>query len=150
MALKFLHASDYEGIITTEELDVLTGEDPTKLANAERKAISKVKKFLLRKYKVDQLFAPVSDSVAGTDGDSRDETLVEYTIYFALYILFGRIAKRKVPDDRYEQYREAREFFKDIQQDMTTPDWPLKLDENGETLSPGIRMNSDEITTYDY
>lgn len=150
MALKFIHTADYDGIIDSEELDVITGENPSQLADAEKKAISKVKKYLLRKYDVETLFMAVDDSVLGTEDDVRDETLVEYCIYFALYILFTKISKRNVPEDRYEQYKEARDFFKDVQQDMITPGWPLLLDDDGETKSPGVRMWSGFDDKYYY
>jgi hypothetical protein len=140
----FVFDSDYEDIIGTEELEVITAGDTANLRQAERKATAKIKKYLLRKYDVDALFLAINEADAGDEeNDTRDITLVEYTIYFTLYILFTKIAKRNVPEDRYEQYKEARDFFKDVQQDMITPGWPLKRNEiTGEVSSPGIRMNS--------
>jgi hypothetical protein len=139
----FVFDSDYEDIISSEELEVVTDSDNEKLRQAERKATEKIKKYLLRKYDVDTLFTAINEEDAGTENDTRDITLVEYTIYFTLYMLFTRIAKRNVPEDRYEQYKEARDFFKDVQMDMITPGWPLKMNETtGEVSSPGIRMNS--------
>jgi hypothetical protein len=140
----FVFDSDYEDIIGAEELEVITDGDTANLRQAERKATAKIKKYLLRKYDVDALFMAINEADAGDEeNDTRDITLVEYTIYFTLYILFTKIAKRNVPEDRYEQYKEARDFFKDVQQDMITPGWPLKVNETtGEVSSPGIRMNS--------
>jgi hypothetical protein len=139
----FVFDSDYEDIISSEELEVVTDSDNEKLRQAERKATEKIKKYLLRKYDVDTLFTAINEEDAGTENDTRDITLVEYTIYFTLYMLFTRIAKRNVPEDRYEQYKEARDFFKDVQMDMITPGWPLKMNETtGEVSSPGVRMNS--------
>lgn len=150
MALKFIHTADYADIIDSEELDVITGPDLAVLASAERKAVSKVKKYLLRKYDTDALFEAIEDADVGGEADTRDTTLVEYCIYFTLYILYTRIAKRNVPEDRYEQYKEAREFFKDVQQDMITPGWPLLQDEEGETKSSGVRMWSGFDENYYY
>ncbi len=148
----FVFDSDYEDIIGSEELEVITDGDMDNLRNAERKAISKIKKYLLRKYDVDSLFTAINEVDAGDEvNDTRDITLVEYTIYFTLYTLFTKIAKRNVPEDRYEQYKEARDFFKDVQQDMITPGWPLKIDETtGEASSPGIRMSSGDPLSHYY
>ncbi|WP_420581952.1 hypothetical protein [Reichenbachiella sp.] len=150
MALKFIHTADYADIINTEELDVISNSNADTIASAEKKAISKVKKYLLRKYDTDTLFTAIDDTDVGTTNDTRDITLVEYCIYFTLYILYTRIAKRNVPEDRYEQYKEARDFFKDVQQDMITPGWPLLLNADGETESPGVRMWSGHSDDYYY
>lgn len=160
MALQFIHIEDYPDIIDSEELTVITrptdaeimnGETSDSLrAKAERKAVSKVKKYLLRKYDVDTLFQAIETAEVGGENDTRDITLVEYCIYFTLYILYTRIAKKNVPEDRYEQYKEARDFFKDVQQDMVTPGWPLLTDGNGETQNPGVRMWSGFDRNYYY
>jgi len=160
MALQFIHIEDYPDIIDSEELGVITAPTQVNLdagetadtlrAKAERKAVSKAKKYLLRKYDIDTLFQAIETADVGGTNDTRDETLVEYCIYFTLYILYTRIAKRNVPADRYEQYKEARDFFKDVQLDMITPGWPLLVDENGETQNPGVRMWSGFDDDYYY
>lgn len=150
MALKFIHAADYADIINAEELNVISGGVPANITSAERKAISKVKKYLLRKYDVDTLFAEIDDTDVGTVNDTRDITLVEYCIYFTLYILYTSIAKRNVPEDRYEQYKEAKDFFNDVKLDMITPGWPLLLNDEGDAESPGIRMWSGFSDEYYY
>ena len=150
MALAFIHTGDYSDIIDSEELDLITQESASILASAERKAVAKIQKYLLRKYNVDVLFQPIQDNDVGTSADIRDATLVEYAIYFTLYILYTRIAKRNVPEDRYEQYKEARDFFKDVQQDMITPGWPLLKNACGETAVSGVRMSSDKPNSFYY
>jgi hypothetical protein len=140
MATKFIHDIDYRTVINDEELNFITGGDADTLKTAERMAIGKVKKFVSARYDVDQMFVPVLDTDAGTDNDIRDETLVEYCIYFVLYNLFTRIAKRQVPEDRFEQYKEARDFFRDVQQDLISPDWPKKEGNLGTENNLGLRM----------
>lgn len=147
----FIFDSDYEDIITANELDTITEGDPALLRAAERKAIAKVQKYLLRKYDINQLFVAIPEADAGDlVNDTRDITLVEYTIYFALFILFTKGAKRNVPEDRFQQYEEAREFFKDVKDDLITPGWPLLVNETtGKPTSPGVRMSSgDPISHY--
>lgn len=150
MALRFIHTADYMDIIQPDELDIITDADLVVLHNAEAKAINKVKKYIQHKFDVEQIFVPVEDTDVGTEDDTRDITLVEYCIYFTLYILYTRIAKRNVPEDRYEQYKEARDFFKDVQANAISPGWPLIEDEDGEATNPGIRMWSGFSDEYYY
>lgn len=184
----FLIRGDYPTIIRTEELDAITVESEISLEKAEIMAISKVKKYLLRKYDVEKIFLPIyefdenkqfneDDYVFDVDSnvytiyrvlqstqnntitdaayfkaeDPRDPTIVEYSIYFTLYILFGSIAKRNVPEDRFEQYNEAKAFFNDIKNDKITPGLPILLDESsGKTKSPGVRISSNRPLSHYY
>lgn len=148
--IRFIHTADYEPIIDTEELEVITGGDVAVRQQAENKAVEKARKFLLRQYDVDDLFTAIDEADVGTASDTRDLTLVEYSIYFTLYILYTRIAKRNVPEDRYEQYKEARQFFMDVQRDLVTPGWDQRLNEEGETDSPGLRMQSGKPLSHYY
>lgn len=116
----YIQIEDYQGIISQEELDVITGSDSIKRQKAEKRAISKIKKWLGRQYNTELLFSQI--------GDDRDETLVEYTIYLALYILFANISKSKVPDDRYAQYEEAKKFFMACSKGEIESGFPLRKD----------------------
>ena len=93
--------------------------------------------------------APSKQHRWGLPKTPENVTLVEYTLYFTLYILYGRVAKRAVPEDRYMQYKEARDFFKDVQQDLVTPGWPLKI-QNGKELAPAVHIASRPPLSHDY
>jgi len=114
----FIQDSDYLPFISTEELSVLTAGDINLRRQAERQAITKISHLLSRQYDTDYIFSQV--------GTNRDATIVEYTIYFTLYILYGRIAKEKVPDDRYAQYKEAKDFFELLAADKINSHLPRK------------------------
>jgi len=130
----FIHEADYITYINTEELAVITGGDPNIRRQAEKQAISKIKHLLSRQYDVEDIFSQT--------GSNRDATIVEYTIYFTLYILFGRIAKEKVPDDRYLQYKEAKDFFGLLSSDKINSSLPRKRDVFGSEEQPAIRFGS--------
>lgn len=115
--MAFLTITDYEAIIETSELNVLTGNSDVTRLKAETMAINKVKHLIGTKYDIDVIF--------DEDGE-RDETVIEYVIYYALYILFTKIAKVKVPADRYAQYREASDFFKSVANDTIQTNLPRK------------------------
>lgn len=138
----FLTDQDYKAFISDEELAVITGADLNIRRQAETQAISKIKHLLSRQYDVEDIF-----SQAGTN---RDATIVEYTIYFTLYILYTRIAKEKVPDDRYMQYKEAKDFFELLANDKINSNLPRKQDVLGNEDSPAIRFGSEKKLGYDW
>ncbi|MEH0154669.1 hypothetical protein V6R21_19000 [Limibacter armeniacum] len=93
---------------------------------------------------------PEANPASWQVGDPRDITLVEYSIYFTLYILYGKVAKRTVPEDRYEQYKEARDFLVSLQKDEVHVDWPRLLDEKGEEERPLIRKGKPSTARHYY
>jgi IS30 family transposase len=131
----FLEDADYEDIINNEELATITNGDVNIRRKAEKKAISKISHLLSRQFDTEAIFSET--------GQNRDVTIVEYTIYFTLYILFTRIAKEKVPDDRYEQYKEAREFFEMLATDKINSNLARKTTVLGNEESPAIRFGSE-------
>ncbi|GAB4126236.1 MAG: hypothetical protein Fur0027_07170 [Raineya sp.] len=137
----FIQDTDYHTYINAEELAVITGGDLNIRRQAETQAISKIKHLLSRQYDVEEIFSQT--------GTNRDATIVEYTIYFALYILFGRIAKEKVPDDRYLQYKEAKDFFELLASDKINSNLPRKQDALGTEESPAIRFGSEPRLGYE-
>ena len=130
----FINLEDYEAIINQEELEVITAGSSIIRQKAEKMAIDKVRKFLNRQYNVDMIFSKI--------GADRDATILEYTLYFTLYILYSRIAKDKVPDDRYAQYKEALHFFESLKKDEISTDLPRKVNEKGETEEDAVRFGS--------
>lgn len=114
----FITDEDYNSIIDSQELIVITDNSLSTRQLAESQAISKIKHLLSGKFDTDAIFDAV--------GDDRDITVVEYTIYYTLYILFTKIAKVKVPADRYAQYREASDFFKAVGSDLIQSNLPRK------------------------
>jgi hypothetical protein len=137
----FIEETDYATYINIEELAVITGGNPNIRRQAEKQAISKIKHLLSRQYDVEEIFSQT--------GTNRDATIVEYTIYFTLYILFGRIAKEKVPDDRYMQYKEAKDFFELLASDKINSNLPRKQDVLGAEEYPAIRFGSETRLGYE-
>lgn len=138
----FLTKDDYKGIITSDELEVITTDNEGELTNeqvrkkTENLAISKITKLIGERHDTNVIFS-------STEQD-RDDTIIEYTIYYTLYILHGSIAKKNVPEDRYEQYREARDFFKEVfEGNKTIPGLPL-LSEGDNNLNEVYRFGGEE------
>lgn len=127
----FLKAEDFEALLTAGEFETLTGGNEATWRTAEAMAVSKIKHMIGARYDTDAMFT--------AQAAERDPTLVEYTAYFTLYILYTRIAKQKVPDDRYEQYREARDFFNALARGEITCRFPVREIKQ----EPLVRLKSD-------
>jgi hypothetical protein len=132
--MAFIELTDYQPIINNEELAVISNNNSNfERETAEKMAMSKIKEMLSRQIDIDYEYAQ--------SGANRNLSLLEYTIYFTLYILYSRIAKAQVPEDRYEQYKEAKEWLKAIQEDKITSTLKRKLSDDQEE-SPAVRFGS--------
>ena len=138
----FIELEDYSPIISTEELTVISGNDAIIRKKAEKMAIQKVSKYLARQYDVKTIFEQI--------GSARDSTILEYTMYFTLYILYSRIAKGKVPDDRYAQYTEAKEFLHALQRDEIDAQLPRLTNDKLEPENDRVRFGSSKKLNHYY
>jgi hypothetical protein len=137
--MPFLTLADYEQFITEEELNAVTTFSNAVRLGAEAQAQAKIKQYLLRQYDTVAIF-----SATGTD---RHIVIIEYMVYFTLFILFGRNSKRQMSEARHQQYMEARDFFESVKNDEITTDFPRLLTPENEEQSPAVRGGS---TTYPY
>ncbi|RKR83199.1 uncharacterized protein DUF1320 [Mucilaginibacter gracilis] len=105
----FIQDNDYTLSTREEILDLLDGtEDKTKLALAERTAISQMKKKLAKRYDMDVMFAPAVDG----QPDLRDPFIVMTVIDIMLYHLWTGVAAGKIPETRSARYNDALEWMK--------------------------------------
>ena len=138
--MPFLTTEDYEAFITEKELEAITGLSEATRQKAETQAQAKITQYLLRQYDTVAIFSAL-------DAD-RHVLIIEYMIYFTLFILFGRISKQQMSEVRSAQYMEAREFFEAVKNDEITTDFPrLPLTTDEEEQNPAIRNGN---TTYLY
>ena len=138
----FIQKEDYTPIISDEELAVITGNDAIIRKKAEKMAIQKISKYLARQYDVKTIFEQI--------GSARDSTILEYTMYFTLYILYSRIAKGKVPDDRYAQYTEAKEFLHALQKDEIDAQLPRLVNNQLEPQNDRVRFGANRKINHYY
>ena len=140
--MAFIELEDYSITINEEELDVISGKSTVIREKAEKSAISQIKEILSRTIDVEYEFSKT--------GESRNQALLTYTIYFTLYILYGRIAKDRVPDDRYDQYKLAKEFFYSVRDDLITTTLKRKTNDCGEDESPAVRTGGNQKNEHHY
>ena len=143
----FIVAKDYSQFIGYSELRTISAPDPMNpdevgethesiRRQTEKTVISTISEKLSRQYDTDEIF--------NKTGDDRNPTIIQYVIYQVLYILFGRISKTKVPDDRYEQYRESIKFFENAANDKEATTLPRKINNKGKEESPAITFGGDK------
>lgn len=134
---------DYKAFISNEELAVITSNDSSIRATAEKSAEATIKTLLDGQYDVDTIFAQI--------GEARNRTILTWQIYLTLYILYQRIGKDKVPEDRYEQYSSAMEGLKKVAKDKINTTLPRRLDpQTGQTLGDSVRYGNVQDLTDDY
>lgn len=138
---RFLEKRDYKQFIGSDELETITTDDEGELTNdeireqAEDTAQSKIEKWIGEVHDTELIY--------NTRGDERDKTMIEYTIYFTLYILYTKGSKKNVPEDRYDQYKEAFDMFKAVfEGDKTIKGLPLLSDD---TINNTYTWGSDEL-----
>ena len=143
---RFLEKTDYKQFIDNDELEIITTDEEGSLTSnqireqVEDTAQSKIIKWIGEIHDTNTIFS--------TTGDTRDKTMIEYMIYFVLYILYARKAKKNVPEDRYDQYKEAFDMFKAVfKGEKTIKGLPL-LDDTQKNESHVIE--SDEPYSTDY
>lgn len=136
----FLTIADYAAFITTQELEAISGLSSATRLQAEIQAQAKITQYLLRQYDTVAIFSAT--------GEDRHILIIEYMVYFTLFILFGRISKQQMSEARSAQYMEAREFFEAVKNDEITTDFPrLPLTTTETEQSPAIRSGN---STYLY
>lgn len=138
----YINIEDYEQYINPEELAVITGNSTTIRQKAEKTAMNKIRLLLSRQFNVDMIFSKI--------GDDRDDYIVEAVITLALYNLYTRIAKEKVPDDRYEQYKYSMKVLKMLKDDELNSDLPRNVGEENKETEPAVRFDSNPKTEHYY
>jgi phage gp36-like protein len=100
----FIQESDYEVQARDEMMRLLdkTG-NRTAILQAERFAISQIRKYIGGRYDCDTIFS-------ATAGD-RDDYIVMITIDIAIYHLWAKKAPKAVPDHRKERYSDALDWL---------------------------------------
>jgi len=137
--MPFLSDEDYSPFITQEELNAISGNNPLNRQKAESSAQSKISQYLQRQYDVEAIF--------GATGSDRHQTIIEYMVYFVIYILHSRVAKQQMSESRQQQYNEARDFLESVKNDEITTDFPRLLTPENDDLNPAVRGGS---TTFIY
>lgn len=103
----FIDKTDYDAHIRSNRLDQVTEFTDALLGTAENRAIGFVGGYLSGRYDIDAIFAAT--------GDSRNATILGYTIDISLYYLWRLVAPRKVPAYVKEAYDEAKEWLAGVQ-----------------------------------
>lgn len=103
----FIQETDYEVQARQEMLRLLDGSDErTALMQAERFAISQIRKYIGGRYDCNTLFSAT--------GEDRDDYIVMITIDIAIYHLWAKKAPKVIPEHRKERYSDALDWLTNV------------------------------------
>ena len=101
--MAFIDKTDYADVINQNILDDITEVDDTKIDTAEGRAIAFMKSYLNNRYDAENIF--------NKTGSNRDDVILGFAKDITLYYLHRIINPRKVPSNRAEAYKEAKEWL---------------------------------------
>lgn len=91
-------------------------DDRTALLQAERFAISQIRKYIGGRYDCDALFSATADQ--------RDDYIIMITIDITLYHLWAKKAPKSVPEHRKERYSDALDWLTNVGSGSMPTDLP--------------------------
>lgn len=104
--MDFIEKEDYADVINESLLDDITEVDDEKLDACEARAIRFMKGYLASRYDADAIFAK--------SGSERNEEILGYAKDITLYYLHRLVNWRRVPAQRAEAYKEAKEWLEGV------------------------------------
>lgn len=119
----FIQESDYEVQARDEMMHLLdkTGNRAA-ILQAERFAISQIRKYIGGRYDCDTIFSAT--------GDSRDDYIIMITIDITIYHLWAKKAPKSIPEHRKERYSDALDWLTNVGSGEIPTDLPqLPADE---------------------
>lgn len=81
-------------------------------------------------------------------GDTRNPTLLMYTIDLQLYHLHCRLNPRQIPEIRVKRYDASVDYLKDVAEGVVTPNLPLRISDEKEVMN--FRIGSNQRFKTDY
>lgn len=82
-------------------------------------------------------------------GDTRNPTVLMYTIDIALYHVHTRLNPRQIPEIRVNRYQAAIDYLKDVAEGVVTPSVPIRKDNEDKDIM-NFRMGSNQRFKSDY
>lgn len=135
----FLIDSDYNMLVSPDDLDVLQSYDENVRENAEKTAIEQIKGYLRSRYDVDALFDDV-------DEDERHPMLIACVVDIVLYTLYSSLPGRMMPEIRQIRYDNVINWLKDVHKGIVVPDFPTVDDDDGEDINNPLKWGSNSQT----
>lgn len=113
----FIQEADYEVQARQEMMRLLDqSEDRAAVMQAERYAISQIRKYIGGRYDCDKLFSQ--------SGDQRDDYIIMITIDIAIYHLWAKKAPKVIPEHRKVRYSDALDWLTNVGSGTMPTDLP--------------------------
>lgn len=119
----FIQESDYEVQARDEMMRLLDKtENRAAILQAERFAISQIRKYIGGRYDCATIFSAT--------GDNRDDYIIMITIDITIYHLWAKKAPKSIPEHRKERYSDALDWLTNVGSGEIPTDLPqLPTDE---------------------
>ena len=103
----FIQESDYEVQARNEMMRLLDKtENRAAILQAERFAISQIRKYIGGRYDCATIFSAT--------GDDRDDYIIMITIDITIYHLWAKKAPKSIPEHRKERYSDALDWLTNV------------------------------------
>jgi len=133
--MNFITDNDYQTVIGTAALTVISQATAAVREAAETEAVEEISGYLRPKYDVAAIFAAT--------GTNRNPQIVMIACDIALYHLSASLPQRMATEVRQERYERAIRWLTDVQKGIVVPDLPLAADNPGYTGGGILRHGSD-------
>ncbi|WP_028910008.1 phage protein Gp36 family protein [Prevotella sp. AGR2160] len=130
----FITDEDYRVVIGDSALKVVSQTSDENRSNAEAEAQEEIASYLRPVYDCKSIFS--------AEGAARNRLIVMYTCDIALYHMVSAMPQKLGSEIRKERYERAVKWLEGVQAGKIVPDLPLTVNEDGETVSPGIILSS--------
>ncbi len=119
----FVTDEDYSVVVGDDALKVISRTSAKNRANAEIEAIEEISGHLRPVYDCDLIF--------GSEGDSRNQLIVMYTVDIALYNMVASLPQKMGIEIRKERYERAIKWLEGVKSGKIVPDLPVVDDSEG-------------------
>lgn len=140
--MRFLNDNDYKKQIRLWVKNIITYEDENVLHDAELAAQAEMETYLVNRYDIQKIFDLEQEP------KKRNALIVMYLVDMALYHLHSNIQPNDVPEIRYERYKQAIAWLKDVAVGKLSPVLPEKEEMDNENNTGNIFIGSNEKTSF--
>jgi len=134
--MAYITPTDYNTLITPEDLEVVQQATEQNKFNAEIAAIEYFSGFIRGRYNVELLFAQIDEE--------RDSNLLIFIIDQILYTLHSNLPGNLIPDIRIQRKEELDKWLLQIQNGKFQPNWPTLDDEDDIDQGNPIKYGSNK------
>ena len=125
----FITGQDYATVIGESALKTISQLTPASREKAEAAAIEEISSYLRPTYDTEAIFSTPSPEPG--QPDTRNRTIVMYTVDIAIYHMTASLPQKMGSEIRKERYERAIKWLEGVQSGKIVPDLPTPTDDEG-------------------